>query len=74
MRGDRMLTYKIDVLAELKKKGINTNKMRLEKLLSESAIQRLRKNASINCESIDKICKMLDCQPGEILEYIPDGQ
>ena len=69
-----MLTYKIDVLAELKKKGINTNKMRLEKLLSESAIQRLRKNASINWESIDKICKMLDCQPGEILEYIPDGQ
>ena len=67
-----MLTYKIDILAELKRKGINTNKMRQEKLLSESAIQRLRTKASITWDSIDKICKMLDCQPGEILEYIPD--
>lgn len=69
-----MLTYKIDVLAELKKKGINTNKMRQEKLLSESAIQRLRKNAQITWDSIDKLCRLLDCQPGDILEYIPDGQ
>lgn len=69
-----MLTYKIDILTELKKKGINTNKMRQEKLLSESAIQRLRTKAPITWDSIDKICKLLDCQPGEILEYIPDGQ
>ena len=69
-----MLTYKIDVLAELKRKGINTNKMRIEKLLSESAIQRLRKNAPITWDSINKLCRLLDCQPGEILEYIPDGQ
>lgn len=69
-----MLTYKIDILAELKRKGINTNKMRIEKLLSESAIQRLRKNAPITWDSIDKLCRLLDCQPGDILEYIPDGQ
>lgn len=67
-----MLIYKIDILTELKKKGINTNKMRQEKLLSESAIQRLRTKAPITWDSIDKICKLLDCQPGEILEYIPD--
>ena len=69
-----MLTYKIDILAELKKKGINTNKMRQGRLLSESAIQRLRKNAPITWDSINKLCRLLDCQPGDILEYIPDGQ
>ena len=37
-----MLIYKIDVLSTLKNNGINTNKLRKEKLLSEGAIQRLR--------------------------------
>lgn len=67
------LIYKIDVLKALKEKGFNTKKIRDEKILSESTLQRLRRNpATINSSSIEVICKLLDCQPGDFMEYIKD--
>jgi len=67
-----MLKYKIDVIQELKKKGYNTNRLRKEKLLSESAIQRLRKKESLQWSSIDKICDLLKCQPADLIEYVEE--
>lgn len=67
------LIYKIDVLKALKEQGFNTKKIRDEKILSESTLQRLRRNpATINSSSIEVICKLLDCQPGDFMEYIKD--
>ena len=67
-----MFKYKIDVLQTLKETGYNTNKLRKEKLLNESAIQYLRENKIIGIKPLECICALLDCQPGDILEYIPD--
>ena len=66
------ITYKIDVLAALKAAGYNTNRIRKEKLLSESTLQRLRKGELINGENLGKLCELLRCQPGDILEYVPE--
>ena len=67
-----MFKYKIDVLQTLKEAGYNTNKLRKEKLLNERAIQYLRENKIIGIKPLECICALLDCQPGDILEYIPD--
>ena len=67
------ITYKIDVLAALKAAGYNTNRIRKEKLLSESTLQRLRKGELINGENLGKLCELLDCQPGDILEYVENS-
>lgn len=64
------LKYKINVLEELKKKGYNTNRLRMEKLLGESTIQKLRNNESISWDNIEKICSLLECQPGDLIEYV----
>ena len=61
--------FKIDVLAELKKKGFSSYKMRQEKLMGEATIQQLRKGELVSWENIGRICAMHDCQPGDILEY-----
>ena len=66
------IKYKIDVLATLKAAGYNTNRIRKEKLLSESTLQRLRKGELINGENLGKLCELLRCQPGDILEYVPE--
>lgn len=66
------LRYKFNVLSALKSKGLNTNVLRKNKLLSEGAIQALRDNKSIAWVSISKICELLQIQPGDLLEYIPD--
>lgn len=65
-----MLIYKFDVLAELKKYGYTTTKLRRERLLGENAIQSLRNGEMVGIKSIDKICALLDMQPGNIIRYI----
>lgn len=64
--------YKIDILSALKEKGYNTNKLRKERLLAEGVIQALREKKPISWANIEKLCKLLECQPGDILEYRED--
>ena len=66
------LLYKINVLQSLKEKGYTTYKLRTEKLLSESTIQRLRKNKGVAWENLETLCCLLDCQPGDLIKYVPD--
>lgn len=63
-----LLSYKIDILTALKEKGYNTNRLRKEKLLAEGVLQSLRENKPISWSNIEKICILLNCQPGDILE------
>lgn len=63
------LLYKIDIIAALKKSGYNTTRLRKEKLLAEGVIQSLRENKPISWSNISKICELLNCQPGDILEF-----
>lgn len=67
-----MLDYTIDVLAALKEKGYNTNRMRKEKILAESTIQKLRAKQPISWANIAQICALLECQPNDFLKYTPD--
>lgn len=67
------IKYRIDVLAELKVKGYPTTVLRRDKILGESAIQRLRHKQSVSYTVLARLCKMLDCQPGDILEYVPES-
>ena len=66
------LQYKIDVLEALKEKGYNSNRIRNEALLSQSTLQKFRKNQGVSWENIETLCKLLECQPGDLLEYKPD--
>lgn len=64
-----MLEYKLDVLKALKEAGYSTAMLRKEKLLGENAIQALRKGKIIGTNSLEKICDLLDMQPGDIIEF-----
>lgn len=66
------LKFKIDVLTALKEKGYNTNRIRTEKLLSQSTLQKFRKNEGVSWENIETLCALLECQPGDLLEYVEE--
>ena len=66
------LQYKIDVLEALKAKGYTTYTLRKENLLSQSTIQKLREKRGLAWENIENLCKLLECQPGDLFEYVPD--
>lgn len=63
------IKYRIDILAALKAAGYNTNRIRKEKLLSEGTLQLIREGKIVNSANLAKICKLLNCQPGDILIF-----
>lgn len=67
-----MLKYKIDVLESLKEKGYTSYKIRQEKLIGEAQLTKIRKGEIASKETLNTICKLLGCQPGDILEYIEE--
>ena len=66
--------YKIEILPALKSAGYNTTRLRKEKLLGEATIQQLRKGELVSWANISRICAMLSCQPGDILEYAAEDK
>ena len=62
------LQYKCDMLALLKSNGFTTYKLRQERLLSESAIKNLRNREPISWANIENLCRLLHCQPGDLME------
>jgi putative transcriptional regulator len=68
------LRYKIDVLAALKEKGYNTNRIRTEGQLSQSTLQKFRNNQGVSWENLETLCALLECQPGDLVEYVEGVQ
>ena len=66
------MRYKIDIIAALKDAGYNTSVIRREKRLSESTLQAIRTGKMVSLDNISRICEMLRCQPGDLLEYMSD--
>ncbi len=63
------IQYKVDVLAVLKEAGYNTNRIRKEKIMGEAMLQKLRSGQLVSWATLETICRLLDCQPGDLLEY-----
>lgn len=66
------IRYKIDIIAALKAAGYSTYKIRKEKIMSESTLQKFRNGEIVTADNMAIICRLLDCQPGDILEYVPE--
>lgn len=68
----KMLRYKIDVMQALKDKGYTTTRLREEKILGQMAMQKIRHGEVIGIIGINTLCEVLKCQPGKLIEWIPD--
>ena len=71
------IIYKINVLQALKEKGytsyVLSNKEKMgENYIGQRQIQQIRNGEIISNACLDKLCKLLHCQPGDILEYVED--
>ena len=69
-----MFLYKTDILWELKVNGYTTTRLRKEKLLGEKAITTIRKGEVVGIHTLDRICGLLNKQPGELILYVPDSE
>ncbi|MBQ2735515.1 MAG: helix-turn-helix transcriptional regulator [Clostridia bacterium] len=63
--------YKIDIIKALKEAGWSSYRIRKEKIIGEQQMTQIRNGEIVSTACLDKICKLLNCQPGDILEYAP---
>jgi len=66
------IRYKIDIMSELKKRGYSSTRIREEKLIGQSYLQQLRHGELVSWKTIETICSLLECQPGDLVEYVKD--
>lgn len=53
----------------LKENGYTSYRIRQEKIIGQATLQKIQKGGDIDTRTIAKLCKLLHCQPGDILEY-----
>jgi putative transcriptional regulator len=68
-----MIKYKINILEELKNKGYSSYRLRKDKIFGEATIQKIRNKDQINFDNLNKICELLECQPGDLIIYVKDN-
>ena len=67
------LRYKIDILKALKEKGYNTNVIRTKALFSQSTLQKFRNQQGVSWENLETLCRLLECQPADLIEYVKEN-
>ncbi|MGN0449262.1 MAG: helix-turn-helix domain-containing protein [Ruminococcus sp.] len=68
-----MIKYKIDVLKALKDAGFTSYIITQNKLLGGSTLDKLRhNNANLSMDNINRLCELLNCDIGDIFEYVRD--
>ena len=59
----------------LKEKGWTTYKIRKEKLIGQGTLTALKNGTGgLDSKTISRPCEILECQPGDLMEYVPDNQ
>ena len=58
----------------LKERGYTSNYWLRQNGLHTSTVSKLKKNERVNTDTINTICQLLNVQPGDIMEYVPDDE
>lgn len=66
------INYKLDIMQALKQKGYTSYYLTKNKIFGQATMTKFRKQGQLNFNDLNKLCTLLNCQPGDILEYIPD--
>ena len=64
-----MIIYK-NVLERLKQAGYSSYVLMKTGAIGQGAISNIRNGRPVSLATIDTVCRLLKCQPGDILEYV----
>jgi len=64
----------LDVMLAKRKMSVTELSERVGITMANLSILKNGKAKAIRLSTLDAICKALDCQPGDILEYKPDDE
>ncbi|MBE6936610.1 MAG: helix-turn-helix transcriptional regulator [Ruminococcaceae bacterium] len=64
----------LDVMLARRKMSVTELSQRVGLTMANISILKNGKARAIRMETLNGICRALDCQPGDILEYVPDEE
>ena len=67
------IIVRLDVIMAKRKKTLGELAAELGITMANLSILKTGKAKAIRFSTLEKLCKILDCQPGELLEFIDDG-
>ncbi|MEI3519551.1 MAG: helix-turn-helix transcriptional regulator [Anaerosacchariphilus sp.] len=63
----------LDVMMARRKIGLTELSQEVDVTMANLSILKNNKAKAVRFSTLNAICKTLDCQPGDILEYVPEG-
>ena len=69
--GDFMISFD-NLWKVMEEKGVSQYALIKKYRVSPGQITRLKRNESVSTHTVEMFCKILDCQVGDIMVYIPD--
>lgn len=67
-----MIVVNLDVMMAKRKMSLSQLSEKVDVTLANLSILKNNKAKAVRFSTLEAICKALDCQPGDILEYVPD--
>ena len=64
----------LDVMMAKRKMSLGELSQRVDVTMANLSILKNNKAKAVRFSTLEAICKALDCQPGDILEYVPDNE
>ena len=71
---DMAIRINLDVMMAKRKKGLTELAKEVDITLANLSILKNGKAKAVRLETMNAICKALQCQPGDILEYVEDEE
>ena len=71
--GKMPITYE-KLLKIFDEQGITSYTVRKEKLMGQESWKKIHSGGNIDTRTIANLCRYLNCQPGDIMAYVPDEQ
>lgn len=66
-----MLKYKIEIIQELEKIGINTTTARKTGIFGQDTMRKFRNgDTNISLEVLNRLCCLLEMQPRDIIKFV----
>lgn len=69
-----MIVINVDVMLAKRKMKVSTLADKVGITLANMSVLKTGKAKAIRIETLDNICKVLQCQPGDILEWREDDE
>lgn len=63
----------LDVMMAKRKMSLGELSQRVDVTMANLSILKNNKAKAVRFSTLEAICKALDCQPGDILEFVPDS-